>query len=58
MNDYDTFYTILYKGLYINAKYDRQAKREVFSVKGEQFNSLLSAKRKVTKLLTGKTKSV
>lgn len=29
----DTFYTINYKGIYINSCYDRSLQREIFTVK-------------------------
>ena len=49
--NYDTFYTLNYKGVYIHAKHNRALKREEFTVNVKEFTSLLSAKRHITKLL-------
>ena len=56
--DYDTFYTVQYKGYYIHAKYNRTLNREEFNISG--FNiplkSLLSAKQRITKIIGHKTR--
>lgn len=49
--NYDTFYSIMYKGHFIMAKHNRMLKREEFTVDDKEFYSLLSAKRHITKLL-------
>lgn len=49
--NYDTFYTIMYKGHFIMAKSNRTLKREEFTttIDKQEYYSLLSAKRAITK---------
>ena len=56
--NYDTFYTIMYKGHFIMAKSNRTLKREEFAttIVKQEYYSLLSAKRAITKQLKGNIK--
>lgn len=47
--DYDTFYTVFWRGQYIHAKHNRTLKREEFTVLGKMFLSLKSAKAYATR---------
>ena len=54
MNNYDTFYTIEYRGHYIHCKYNRDTKKEEFTLHGFhsiKLKSLLSAKQRITKII-------
>jgi len=54
MDDYDSVYTIRYKGQYIHARYNRITGKEEFTLQAYPtiiLPSLLSAKQRVTKLL-------
>jgi hypothetical protein len=51
---YDTFYTIKYKGHYINCKHNRNTRKEEFTLHGFdniKLKSLLSAKQRITKII-------
>jgi hypothetical protein len=54
MDEYDSFYTVEYRAMFIHAKYNRTKQREEFTIKGYPnlvFYSLLASKQRVTRIL-------